>query len=329
MISPRSQFIDLMEQGAIPVEKIGDALKAAKVAPNGKAWRTFIDQLLLWLGGLAMAFAVLFFIAFNWDDIGRFAKFGMVEGFIVLAIVAFCTVGYHSAAGKVSLLFATICLGVLLALYGQTYQTGADPWQLFFSWAMLMLPWAIIGRFSAIWIVWIALLNTSLILYYQTFGGILWLMSGSETGVLWLTFILNTLLLVAWELLAAIRHWLSERWALRLLATAGGVPLTWLVLRSIFVYDDGNFLSALPALAALAWVIWLAVMYVVYRRIKPDLFMLAGCCLSGITVIISYLGKHLLEDGSAGSFLVLALLVVGMGAGAAFWLKNVHRECQS
>jgi Na+-translocating ferredoxin:NAD+ oxidoreductase RnfA subunit len=154
-------------------------------------------------------------------------------------------------------------------------------------------------------------------------------MSGSETGILWLIFSLNTLLLVAWELLAAIRHWLSERWALRLLATAGGVPLTWLVLRSIFVYDDGSFLSALPALAALAWAIWLAVMYVVYRRTKPDLFMLAGCCLSGITVIVSYLGKHLLEDGSAGSFLVLALLVVGMGAGAAFWLKNVHRECQS
>ena len=329
MISPRSQFIDLMEQGAIPMEKIGDALKATRVAPNGNAWRTFIDQLLLWLGGLALAFAVLFFIAFNWDDIGRFAKFGMVEGLIVLAIVVFCTVGHHTAAGKVSLLFATICLGVLLALYGQTYQTGADPWQLFFSWAMLMLPWAIIGRFSAIWIVWVMLLNISLILYYQTFGGILWLMTGSETGVPWLTFILNTLLLIAWEFITATRQWLSERWPVRLLATAGGVPLTWLALRSIFVYDNGTFLSELPALAALVWAIWLAVMYVVYRRTKPDLFMLAGCCLSGITVIVAYLGKHMLEDGSAGSFLVLSLMVIGMGAGAAYWLKNVHRECQS
>jgi hypothetical protein len=112
------------------------------------------------------------------------------------------------------------------------------------------------------------------------------------------------------------------------LATAGGVPLAWLVLRSIFVDDDGTFLSELPALAALVWAIWLAILYVVYRRIKPDLFMLAGCCLSGITVIVSFLARHMLEDGYAGSFLVLSLLVVGMGAGAAFWLKNVHRECQ-
>jgi Na+-translocating ferredoxin:NAD+ oxidoreductase RnfA subunit len=154
-------------------------------------------------------------------------------------------------------------------------------------------------------------------------------MTGSETGVPWLTFILNTLLLIAWEFITATRQWLSERWPVRLLATAGGVPLTWLVLRSIFVYDNGTFLSELPALAALVWAIWLAVMYVVYRRTKPDLFMLAGCCLSGITVVISYLGKHMLEDGSAGSFLVLSLMVIGMGAGAAYWLKNVHRECQS
>lgn len=323
MISPRNQFIDLMEQGAIPVEKIGDALKAARVAPNGNAWRTFIDQLLLWLGGLALAFAVLFFIAFNWDDIGRFAKFGMVEVLIILAIVVFCTVGHHTTAGKVSLLFATICLGVLLALYGQTYQTGADPWQLFFSWAMLMLPWAIIGRFSAIWVVWVMLLNISLILYYQTFGGILWLMSGSETGVLWLIFILNTLFLIAWELMTATWHWMSERWPPRLLATAGGVPLTWLVLHSIFAYDGGG------PLPGIVWSIWLIIMYVIYRRTRLDLFMLAGVCLSGITVVTSFLGKQMLEDLTAGSFLVLALMVIGMGGGAALWLKNVHRECQS
>lgn len=321
MISPRSQFIDLMEQGAIPVDKIGDALKATRVAPNGSAWRTFIDRILLWLGGLALAFAVLFFIAFNWDDIGRFAKFGMVEVLIILAIVVFCTVGHHTTAGKVSILFATICLGVLLALYGQTYQTGADPWQLFFSWAMLMLPWAIIGRCSAIWVIWVMLLNISLILYYQTFGGIFRFMSGSETEVLWLAFILNTLLLISWELVAATWHWMSERWPLRLLATAGGVPLTWLALHSIF--DNG---SPLPGIV---WSIWLAAMYVIYRRTRLDLFMLAGGCLSGITVVTSFLGKQMLDDLSAGSFLVLSLMVIGMGGGAAFWLKNVHRECQS
>jgi uncharacterized membrane protein len=323
MISSRNQIIELIEQGAIPTDKVGAALTATKVAPDGKDWRTFIDHLLLWLGGLALAFAVMFFIAFNWDEIGRFAKFGLVEGLIVLAIVAYCNFDAHTVTSKVSLLVATILLGVLLALYGQTYQTGADPWQLFFNWALLMLPWALIGRFPAIWIVWVVLINTSIVLYHQTFRGALWMMFDSETGMLWMAFFFNTLALVIWESLAERWSWLSERWAIRLLAVGSGLPVAWLALHSIFELRETNDLSVL------VWAIWLALIYFVYRRIRPDLFMLAGGCLSGITISVSFMGKHMLKNGDAGAFLFLAMLVIGMGAGAAFWLKNVHQEGQS
>ncbi len=323
MISPRSQIIEFIEQGAIPAEKIDAALTAVKVAPDGKSWRTFIDHLLLWLGGLALAFAVMFFIAYNWKDIGHFAKFGMVEGCIVLAIVAYCKLGKDTTASKVSLLIATICLGVLLALYGQTYQTGADPWQLFFNWALLMLPWALIGRFPAIWIVWVVLINTSIVLYYHTFQGTFWFLPNSDTGVLWLTFCFNTLSLVVWEFSKNIWRWLSERWAIRLLAIGSGVPVTMLVLQAIFLHNDSSLISGL------VWVIWLASMFFVYRKVISDLFMLAGCCLSGIMVSVSFLGKYLLKDVFPGGLLFLALVVIGMGAGAAFWLKNVHQESQS
>jgi uncharacterized membrane protein len=323
MISSRNQIIELIEQGAIPTDKVGAALTATKVAPDGKDWRTFIDHLLLWLGGLALAFAVMFFIAFNWDEIGRFAKFGLVEGLIVLAIVAYCKFDAHTVTSKVSLLVATILLGVLLALYGQTYQTGADPWQLFFNWALLMLPWALIGRFPAIWIVWVVLINTSIVLYHQTFRGALWMMFDSEIGMLWMAFFFNTLALVIWEFLAERWSWLSERWAIRLVAVGSGLPVAWLALHSIFELREANDLSVL------VWAIWLALIYFVYRRIRPDLFMLAGGCLSGITISVSFMGKHMLKNGDAGAFLFLAMLVIGMGAGAAFWLKNVHQEGQS
>ncbi|WP_297293373.1 hypothetical protein, partial [Oceanicoccus sp.] len=196
-------------------------------------------------------------------------------------------------------------------------------WQLFFNWALLMLPWAIIGRFPAIWILWIVLMNTSIVLYHQTFQGIFRFMSGSETGMLWMIFIFNIHLLAAWEFLTERWHWLSERWAIRLIATGSGTALTWLVLYTIFD-RSGNRL-----LPGLVWVIWLTSMSFIYRKTKPDLFMLAGCCLSAITVVVSLIGKQILNHGDAGGFLVLAILVIGMGAGAAFWLKNVHKELQS
>ena len=324
MTSPRNQITELIEQGIIPAEKIGDALSVAKVVPDGMAWRTFIDHLLLWLGGLALAFAAMFFIAYNWSDIGRFARFGMVEVLMVLAIAAYWKFGGHTVAGKVSLLMATIFLGVLLALYGQTYQTGADPWQLFFNWALLMLPWALIGRFPAIWIVWVALINLSIVLYHQAFRGVFSAMIGSDTSMLWLVFCFNTLALAVWEFLSGTWHWLSERWAVRLMAAGSGVPITWLALNAIF-----KELGEVNLLAGLVWAIWLAALYFIYRKIKPDLFMLAGGCLSGIVVLVSFLLRHILEDYFAGSFLFLALVVIGLGTGAAIWLRNIHRAWQS
>lgn len=323
MITHRNQIIELVEQGCIPADKIDTALVAAKVTPNGKDWRTFIDHLLLWLSGLTLAFSAMFFIAFNWDNIGRFAKFGMVEVFIVMAIVAYWKLGEKKVAGKMALLMATIFLGVLLALYGQTYQTGADPWQLFFNWALLMLPWALIGRFSAIWLVWILLINLSIILYHQAFRGVFGAMFGSDTSMLWMVFIFNTLALILWELLVKKFQWLSERWAIRLLAVGSGIPITWLVLLSIF--DNRND----DVIPALVWGIWLAGLYIIYRRIMPDLFMLAGICLSGIVVSVTFMARHMLENGSSGSFLFLALLVIGLGTGTAIWLRKVHQEWQS
>ncbi len=320
MISTRSQIISLIEQGLIRSENINEALKTTRVTPDTIAWRTFIDHLLLWLGGLAMAFSALFFIAYNWYDFGRFAKFGLVEMSIVLAVLAYWKLGAQSVAGKVSLLVATILLGVLLALYGQTYQTGADPWQLFFTWAMLMLPWAFVARFAAIWLVWIMLINLSIVLYYQTLRGAFWFIFSSDTGALWLLFIINTVALFAWEFLAKRLSWLSERWALRLLALGSGVPITWLALYAIFDYPGSI------AWTGLVWIAWLVALAVIYRKIWPDLFMLAGVSMSAIVVTITYIARHLFDDWNAGSFLFLALLVIAMGAGAAVWLRNVHRE---
>jgi uncharacterized membrane protein len=321
MFSTRNQIIQFIDNGIIPEDRIPAALIASKVTPDADNWRIFIDRLLLWLGGLALAFAVMFFIAFNWTEFGHFAKFGMVEGLIALAVGAYCLLSENRMGAKVLLLMATILVGVLLALYGQTYQTGADPWQLFFYWGMLILPWAIIGRFSAIWIVWVALMNTSIVLYFDTFGRSFWFIR-SELDMLWLTFAFNTVVLVIWELLAGRWDWLSDQWAIRLIAVCSGSSITWLILNAII--EEKSLLIIFGA-----WLPWLIFMYLGYRKLRPDLFMLAGMCLSAITIAIPLLGMVVLKDFNPGGILLLALMTIGMGAGAAFWLKQVHQEIQS
>lgn len=323
MFSVRSQIISLIQQGNIPAEKIDYTLILTGIRPSAISWRLFIGQLLLWLGGLSLTFAVIFFIAYNWGDLGRFTKFGMVQVLIVLATVVYWKLGTEKPAAKLSLVMACIFLGVLLALYGQTYQTGADTWQLFFSWAVLMLPWAILGRFAVIWILWLTLLNIATLLYYQTFKSFAWLMLDSEIELIWLFFGINTCSLLIWELIAKFQTWLSTNWAERLLATASGVSITWIAIHSIFSRGDTNFVGTL------VWIVWLVSLYFYYRKIKPDLFMLAGICTSTITIVITFLTYKLLDDGNPGGFLFIALLLIGMGTATTFWLRNIHRELQS
>lgn len=319
MNSARHLLVELIERGIIPPAKIAAALAISGVTPDSKAWRHFIDRLLLWLAGLALTFALMFFVAYNWSEIGRFAKFAMVEASIALAVFAYWKFGVETTAGKMWLLLAIILLGVLLALYGQTYQTGADRWQLFFTWSILMLPWAIVGRFSAIWILWIILINILVIHYYDTFGGMLGQITGRSNEMLWLIFLLNTLMLAVWEWLSGRWHWLAVRWPVRLVAMAGGISITLVTLGAIFDEQSG-------VLSGLVWMIWLASVYWVYRKLKPDLFMLAGGCLSGIIVLVAFLSKHTLKSGGAGALLLIFLVVISLGAGAAVWLRKVRQE---
>ncbi len=317
----RDQLIPLIEEGHIPKEKIDEALSITEVFPSEKDWLVFIGKLLLWLGGLAIAFAVMFFIAYNIDHIGKFVKFGVVELLIVVSILAYWKFYSHPIASKVSLLSASIFLGVLLALYGITYQTGADTWQLFFTWAMLILPWVIIGRFPALWVVWLVLLNITIILYQSTFLSSFSFFYNDDANLTGMLFIFNTLALLIWELLSGKLVWLKGQWATRLLALSGGVSITWLVIDTIFKVFEGQNL-----LLVFIWIVWMISLYFVYKNIRRDLFMLSGIALSGIIVTATFLLKVIFEEGmDIGSLFVAAVLIVGMGAGAAFWLRNIQR----
>ncbi|TVP44633.1 MAG: DUF2157 domain-containing protein, partial [Halomonas sp.] len=61
---------------------------------------------------------------------------------------------------------------------------------------------------------------------------------------------------------------------------------------------------------------------------RPDLFMIAGGCVSLMAVITLRLARVLLWEGDwqPGSLLMLAMVVLAMGAGAVVWLKRLHRE---
>ncbi|MGP9766926.1 DUF2157 domain-containing protein [Halomonas sp. AOP13-D3-9] len=320
MAAARHELVALIEQGVIPPDQVAHAVQAAGLRPSPRDWVVFIDRLLLWLGGLALGFAVLFFVAYNWAEMGRWLRFGVVQAALVLAVGVAVWGKASPTVKRVALTAASLLVGALLALFGQVYQTGADPWQLFFSWAVLTLPWVWVARFELLWVLWLGLLNLAIGLYFRTWGGPFGVLASSEAAQ-WGLFALNTLVLAVWEWGAHYRDW-PWQWAVRLLALGSGVPITLLMMT--LIVDVG--LSWSPVLAI--YPIWLAVLYGVYRYWRPDLFMIAGGCISLLTVATLLLARLLLWEGDwqEGSLMLIAIAVLAMGAGAVVWLKRLHQE---
>jgi uncharacterized membrane protein len=297
------------------------------VLPDRARWLLLLDRLLLLAGALALASGMVFFIAFNWDALGRFGKFALVQILLLAGVLLYWRLGPLKLAAQAALLVAVILLGVLLALFGQVYQTGADPWQLFATWALLLLPFALVGRFAPLWLLWLLLLNLSAALYYDARFGFLGIAFATKDDLVWLLFALNGAAWVVWEVAARRFAWLRlGRWPVRLIAIATGYAITVLLLRAIFD----------PAVtpAALTWGVflaWLGALYMAYSgrlaRCPGDLFMLAGACLAAIVGVTGQAAKLLLGDSEPpGALLLLALLVIVQAAVAAAWLRQVHLE---
>lgn len=317
----RDEVLRLVEQGYVPAGGTRRAMEAARALPDAMAWRRFLDQLLLWMGTAMLGAALVFFLAYNWEDLGRYAKLGLAEAAIAVALAIAWRSGLEGAVGKAALLAASIFVGALLALVGQIYQTGADTFELFASWAIAILAWVLIARFAALWLLWLAIVNLAVTLYFDAFRGLFGVLFGTEHQ-LWLLFALNTLALVALEWgRAAGTAWLRERWSMQIVATASGAFITALAMIAIF---DWRW-RPVSILAVPAWLLWLALAYAVYRRRIRDLFVLAGGALSVIVVSASFLVKHALGD-TAVTFLFVAVVIIFQTAIAGWWLTGIARE---
>jgi hypothetical protein len=219
--------------------------------------------------------------------------------------------------GRYSTLLAFIASGGLLALFGQTYQTGADVYELFLTWAVLGVPLALAGQWSVTWAAWLLVLNTALALFCanRPAGGWLWLAFGrwdlTTTELLLVPTLANTLL---WGLGEVLRHtrWrtVATRWLGRLAFFSAAAFGTQSGVLAIFARS----LSQTSVLAILVLLV-LAIGAAVYAmRRRADVFPVA--VLVGSFIV--------LED--LGMLFVLALWLIVASTLGGRWLMQLVRD---
>lgn len=311
----------------------------AGLMPDRDDWLRYLDRFLIAAGTLLIVAGITAFFAWNWAELHRLIKFALIQGGLAGAVLLAWRLGIDTAGGRASLLAAAFLAGVLLAVFGQVYQTGADPHGLFLAWALLILPWALVGRQAGLWLLWLALLNLVLILYWiqvlhPPFGG--WQVAQLLGPLVWLSamvmdwrlaswlFALNATAIVVWELSSGRGiSWLQGRWFPRLTALVALYTVTAPTLLLILAAGmdsrvETAGISPLLFGGALAACLW----YYQYR--KPDLFMLTAVVFGAILVVMAFAIRHLFDG--VGSLLVLALLLIAQVAAAAWWLRYVARR---
>ena len=209
-----------------------------------------------------------------------------------------------------------VLLGGLLALIGQTYQTGADTWELFALWAALSLPWVLAGRHAALWLTWALLLNVTLTLWLDL-GRAWWMPLGTNEALL-STGLLNALLLLAWELAGTRWAEFSARAGRRLLALAMIAPLVFAGMDDIFDKENGAGIAC--------WLVVTLVAGACFLRLRRDLPVLAMLMLGVIAVVTSALAQYVFSGSEDSAELFLTgLSVIAQGRAAAFVLRRVAR----
>ena len=318
------------------------ALQLAHLAPGRSEWLRYIDRFLATTGALLIVCGVAAFFAWNWADLGHMVKFALIQaGFAGSAILAW-RLGFDSMGGRAALFSSAFLVGVLLAVFGQVYQTGADPYGLFVAWAILILPLAVIGRQAALWILFQTLLILALIMYWtqvvdppggwwqltQLLGPLVWLSSTlTDSTLASLVFALNAVALIAWEY-AASRNlaWMRGRTCPRVI---GFGALSNLLVPTVAFIVGASFGEA-HKLAVISPVLYVAASVAAlyyYRSRRPDLLMLTMLVFGAILVFTTLIGRYLPMD--EGSILMLAILLIGQVAGAAYWLRHVTRQWEA
>lgn len=311
-------------QSVLDIAAHAAARRALGPVPDAALWRWFLDRLGLWLGIALCAAGAICFIAANWEHIGKFTRLYGLQALVIAAVAAAARLGLARLGGQAALWLAIALLGGLLALIGQTYQTGADTWELFSLWAALALPWAFAGRHAAIWLLWIAIANIALGLWADTFGHPL---LGDGSHGLRSVGLFDFALFVAWTIAADRFVEFGGRAGPRLLAAAA------LFCLSLSAIDAAiGYVSPRLGYDLCAWFVLVAALIAFELRRRRDRAVLALALVSTIAVSTIWLFRLMSEyvferhDEPAALWLLLAVAVLGEATAGAWWLRRMDRQ---
>lgn len=311
----QKQLRRLYREGLLPESVFRTFL--VESASSAGDWHFWFRTLLLVLGTALVLAGVILFFSWNWGIMRPAVKFTLLETGLAAAVLAALLCGGHRLEGKVLLLVASILTGILLVTCGQVYHAGADAWEFFAGWSLLIFGWVAVGRFAPLWALWLGLVHLAAILFWIQLARPVFGLSFAVVGLPLATLDAIFLLLREQGWRRGL-EWLQERWSRPLLLVFSLALLCLPILEMIL----STARSLWQILCIPAWFMLAGGGYIRYRRRFPDLLALGLIIFSGCLLLSVLVGRLLLAGrGGEGSFFVVVVIILIIAGSGAFWLR--------
>ena len=304
--------------------KISSAAKdyALDILYPADKWGLWISRLFLAVGTALVLSGVVYFFAFNWAKITPAVKLSSLQLGMLLCLGGACYYKLERASGQVLLLSASALTGVFMAVFGQIYQTGADAYQLFMMWSLLIFGWTAISKFAPQWVFWLAITNVALVLWWEQ-------AALPDRDMSYLIFALVTVLNAAALVLREVyvkrtgAAWLDHRWLRVFLTVAVLIPATFPVVDWVI---DPDVASSSTTVSSAVGLVALGSLYALYRFKIGDMLPLAAVALS-VCIILEAGAVRVIAEAFDGAeivmFFLMGLATLGIFTSAVIYLRKV------
>lgn len=271
------------------------------------------------LGAALAGLGVIFWIAAHWDTLGRLGQFVLLQGLVGLLCAGAVL---RPALGAPLGLLALLGTGGLFAFFGQTYQTGADPWQLFALWAALTLPLALAVRSDVVWAPWALVALTAVPLWVHAHTGHRWRVEPQDLPV-HLAGWSVALLLVAGLAPPLQCHSGAGVWSLR-------TALTLSVLMITATAAGGLLQSEIAPHYGLGLVLLAVALVALAGRRSFDIYGLSAAALGLNALLVTGLARQLFQHfrggDATGRLLLIGLVAAGLLAATVTGVLHLARR---
>lgn len=243
------------------------------------------------------------FIAYNWNKIGNFTKMSIPMTLIILGIIGWFIFQNKKLYRELSLFSSSFFIGTLFAVFGQIYQTGADPYTLFRNWGIFILIFSFIEKFYPLWTLNITVFTISGMLYSRLYGNFTMI---CITGSIIILFFFLIYIIVIKKMLIEVKEWFFYILAFSS-TTLMTVGIFWKVL-SMRYYRNFDLYGPFYLLI---YIVFIGLLFLLGKKVIRKQGLNIISIVSMTFVISSYIIREISGVGSGviGIFLIICLII--------------------